>query len=230
MRLAMKKPVVEPAAPGQKLERAQVSSGNRGKPFDLVLSKIEAIHPGIEQEIGVSSAAMRAGRQVRQMRLAKGLTQAQLAAALGWDQVRISNIERGEGTLGPTFDVLQRIAAACDYDIEFKPRQAEGLARYAKILQDAVEWVAAVDAGTVVASPDFAAACVAFGQSLGSVKTHFQTVNQIQLEPEVKGVPFLELAARGKRMVMVPLLVEEEAGQKKSAQLEVKLAVPKSMS
>src|SRR5437588_6174446 len=118
-------PVVEPAPAGQRIGKAEVSSGRRGKPLDEFVARLEAKYPGIEEKTGLSSAALRAGRQVREMRVAKGLTQVELARQLGWDQVRISNIERGEGTLGPSFDVLQKIATVCDYDIEFKPRGRE---------------------------------------------------------------------------------------------------------
>jgi transcriptional regulator with XRE-family HTH domain len=228
-----KQPIVAPAPQGQRVGKAQVSSGTKGKPFDVLLSKIEAEHPGIEKEIGVSSAAARAGRHVREMRLAKGLTQAQLAAALGWDQVRISNIERGEGTLGPTFDVLQKIATACSYDIEFKSRRAEKLLPYVNVLQNIAKLVA--DAGalseTMVATPQFAAACVAFGRSLGSAKTHFLALDASLVRQEMRDIPYFEMATKGKRMVMLPVLVEEAASQttnKKSTELEVKLAVPTS--
>lgn len=105
----------EPAA-------AKTSSKGRGKPAADLLARVEQAHPGIEEEIGVSSSALRAGQFVRAMRKSKNWTQTQLAEALGWDQVRISNIERGEGTRGPTFDVLHKIASACDYDIRFMPR------------------------------------------------------------------------------------------------------------
>lgn len=234
----MKKQSVVPSAPAnQRIGKAEVSSGKRGKPFDALLSKIEARHPGIEAEIGVSSAAVRAGRQVREMRLAKGLTQTQLAAALDWDQVRISNIERGEGTLGPTFDVLQKVAAACGYDIEFKaqaekPSLAAKMLSYAEILQDIAKL--AVDSGAVseavVATPPFAAACVAFGRSVGAAKTHFSALEKNLVRQEMGDIAYVEMSAAGKRMVMLPVLVEEVASPspgKTSAQLEVKLALPK---
>ncbi|SRR5258708_11306117 len=230
----MKKPLVmEPASPEQRLGAAHVSSGEKGKPAEFLLSKIEAKHPGIEKEIGISSAAARAGRHVREMRLAKGLTQAQLAAALDWNQVRISNIERGEGAFGPTFDVLQKIAAVCGYDVAFQPRRAEKSWRHTDVLQNIAKLLADASAlsETMVASPQFAAACVAFGSSLGSAKTRFHALDESLVRQEMRDIPYVEMAAQGKRMVMLPVLVEEAGDQtknKKSTELEVKLAFPHS--
>jgi len=107
--------------PGESVT-AKPTSKSRGKPVADLLARIEQTHPGIAEEIGVSSAALQAGQLVRAMRKSRDWTQTQLAEALGWDQVRISNIERGEGTRGPTFDVLQKVASACDYDVQFVPR------------------------------------------------------------------------------------------------------------
>jgi transcriptional regulator with XRE-family HTH domain len=108
---------------GRKANETSVSSGDRGKPAADLLARIEQTHPGIEEKIGLSSAALRAGQLVREMRKSRAWTQTQLADLLGWDQERISNIERGEGTRGPTFDVLHKIAVACDYDLLFSPRE-----------------------------------------------------------------------------------------------------------
>jgi transcriptional regulator with XRE-family HTH domain len=47
---------------------------------------------------------------MRKLREARGLTQTQLAAAIGANQGTISKIERGDGN--PTLDVIIRIAAA----------------------------------------------------------------------------------------------------------------------
>src|ERR1700678_3666526 len=79
-------PIVAPAPPEQRIGEPLASSGRKGKPLDYLLARVEAKHPGIEEEIGLSSAAARAGRQVREMRQAKGWTQVRLAEALGWDQ------------------------------------------------------------------------------------------------------------------------------------------------
>ncbi|HEY4142104.1 MAG TPA: helix-turn-helix transcriptional regulator [Pseudolabrys sp.] len=100
-----------------------MSSGNRGAPISGLFAVAEQMYPGIEQEVGLSSAALRAGELVRDMRKGNGWTQTQLAEMLGWDQVRMSNIERGEGTRGPTFDVMTKIAEACGYDWQFTPRE-----------------------------------------------------------------------------------------------------------
>jgi transcriptional regulator with XRE-family HTH domain len=239
-------PVVAAAPPEQRIGKPEASSGRRGRPFDSLLARLEAQYPGIEEEIGSSSAALRAGRQVREMRLAKGWTQMQLAEVLGWDQVRISNIERGQGPLGPTFDVLQKVAAACDYEIEFKQRQKEQPRPekkplgYAYVLQRMAELFAHPDPlpATMVLSPQFAAACTAFTDSLGSkVPTYVRAVegapaNEIIAEGEIigiSGISYVEMKTRGKRMVMLPVLVEDSDVQADTgADLAMTLIYPHS--
>jgi transcriptional regulator with XRE-family HTH domain len=234
---------VPAAPPEQRIGEPQASSDGRGRPLDNLLARLEAQHPGIEEEIGLSSAALRAGRQVREMRLAKGWTQIQLAEVLGWDQVRISNIERGQGPRGPTFDVLQKVAAACDYDIEFKQRQKEQPRPekkplgYAYVLQRMAESFAHADPlpETMVLSPQFAAACTAFTDSLGStVPTYVRTVegapaNKIIAGGEMIDISYVEMKTRGKRMVMLPVLVEDSDVQADTdAELAMTLIYPRS--
>jgi transcriptional regulator with XRE-family HTH domain len=227
-------PIVAPAPAEQRIGKPEVSSGGRGKPLDSLIARLEAKHPGIEKEIGVSSAALRAGRQVREMRLAKGWTQVQLAKKLGWDQVRVSNIERGEGTLGPTFDVLQKIAAVCEYDIDFKPRR-EKSQRSGEFLRGIAQTLAHVEpvVGTIVTGPQFADACIAFAGSVGTaVQTHFRMVEEPPAGPKAaKGVmgdiPYVEMAAQGKRMVMLPVLVEDsDVEVDAGAEVEMTLTYP----
>ncbi len=55
-------------------------------------------------------------RRLRDLRIAKGLSQAQLAAALGISQPRISEIEGG-GPQGPTIDLVMRYARACGHEL-----------------------------------------------------------------------------------------------------------------
>jgi transcriptional regulator with XRE-family HTH domain len=226
--------VVADAPPEQIIGKPQVSSNDRGKPVDRILARMEARFPGIEEKIGLSSAAVRAGRLVREMRQAKGWTQVRLAKELGWDQVRISNIERGEGTRGPTFDVLQKIAAACDYDIEFKPRQAAASVGYLDILDQFTELFphAVVLPGTMLPDPQFAAACVSFAGSLGSaVRTYFRTVEEplpsaSTAKGQMERITYVEMVTKGKRMLMLPVMVKDDGSQTKTGELEVKLSYP----
>ena len=57
-----------------------------------------------------SAAGVEAGRLIREMRHAAGMTQQALAAALGVAQATVSDWERGEHGSGP--DLLARVAAA----------------------------------------------------------------------------------------------------------------------
>jgi transcriptional regulator with XRE-family HTH domain len=71
---------------------------------------------------GLSSAAIRAGDLVRGWRKAAHLTQGQLALKLGVKQSRVSEIESGAGTQGPTWELMERIALACGRTLGALPR------------------------------------------------------------------------------------------------------------
>lgn len=92
---------------------ARASSGERGQSLGLVLQHYEAQDHDAVARTGLSSAGMRAGAIVRGMRRSAGFPQAELARRVGVSQERISEIERGGGPQGPTFELLERIASAC---------------------------------------------------------------------------------------------------------------------
>ncbi|WP_424137716.1 helix-turn-helix transcriptional regulator [Roseomonas chloroacetimidivorans] len=72
--------------------------------------------PGARAAYEEAAAALEAGRLVRELRQAAGLTQVQLADRLNVSQARVSAIEKGEGRDGPSYGLLKRIAAACGVD------------------------------------------------------------------------------------------------------------------
>lgn len=92
---------------------AFASSGERGRPVADLVRKLEKINPKLMRGKGLSSAAFEAADLVRNMRKAAGLSQVELARNIGVSQSRISEIEAGSGTQGPTWDVMSRIAHAC---------------------------------------------------------------------------------------------------------------------
>jgi DNA-binding transcriptional regulator YiaG len=92
---------------------ARATSGMRGQPMDLVLQALEARDPNAAKATGLTSAGMRAGAIVRGMRRTAGLSQAGLAARIGVTQERVSELERGAGPQGPTYELLDRIAVVC---------------------------------------------------------------------------------------------------------------------
>lgn len=65
------------------------------------------------------AAAIVLGLQFRDARVARGLTQRELADLSGVRQADISRIERGAGN--PTESTLQRLAAALDRRLELVP-------------------------------------------------------------------------------------------------------------
>lgn len=79
------------------------------KTVERKLAKI----PGMTELIEEERAALRAAQFVEQTRKAANLSQAQLAKKVGVTQARISQVESGEGPLGPSISLLERIAKAC---------------------------------------------------------------------------------------------------------------------
>ena len=94
---------------------APVSSKGRGRPVADLVEYFEKADSNFGRKYGLSSAALRAGDIIRTMRKAAGLSQADLAQRMSATvtQARISELEAGTGSQGPTWDVMERIAAAC---------------------------------------------------------------------------------------------------------------------
>jgi CarD family transcriptional regulator len=92
---------------------ASVSSRGRGRPVADLVERFEKSIPKFGETYRLSSAALRAGDMIRTMRKGAGLTQGELAKSLAMTQARISELEVGLGTQGPTWDVMERVAAAC---------------------------------------------------------------------------------------------------------------------
>ncbi|RME62581.1 MAG: XRE family transcriptional regulator [Alphaproteobacteria bacterium] len=88
--------------------------------------RIEAETAGWRQAARHNAAAIRAGQLLRRARELANLTQAQLAQRVGMPQSKISDLERGIGRYGPTFEVMERVAAVCGRHITlYDPRAAQ---------------------------------------------------------------------------------------------------------
>jgi transcriptional regulator with XRE-family HTH domain len=88
--------------------------------LDRVVARVDARRG--DDEFG---AAFRAGGLVRRMRREADLSQRALGESLGVSQARISEIEAGAGSQGPTWALMERIAAACGREIGLADTQAE---------------------------------------------------------------------------------------------------------
>lgn len=90
-----------------------------------VLAHVEAQDPSLLEGFDGSSAAARAGEQVRAMRHAAGLTQKTLGEKAGFSASEISDIERGRGKHGPSYAALEALAHACGRRLDMsQPRAA----------------------------------------------------------------------------------------------------------
>jgi transcriptional regulator with XRE-family HTH domain len=97
------------------------------EPGWVALSRLQSARPSDERARTASGAAM-AGAFVRTMRVTAGLSQEQLARAAGVSQSVISDIERGAGKIGPSFETMVRLATASGMDIGFAPGAAAAAA------------------------------------------------------------------------------------------------------
>lgn len=77
--------------------------------------------PEAIEQIEAFREHFRVGRKLAQARLAKKLTQKQVASRAKVDQGDLSKIERG--LANPTFATLSAVAFAVDYEIDVKPRR-----------------------------------------------------------------------------------------------------------
>jgi transcriptional regulator with XRE-family HTH domain len=106
-------PLAQPVLPFRRMPAGR----RRGRPLSDVAAALERRSPEDMRAAGLSSAAMRAGELIRGMRVTAGLSQAQLAARIGVGQPRIAELEVGAGRHGPSWDVMERIAAACGREL-----------------------------------------------------------------------------------------------------------------
>jgi ribosome-binding protein aMBF1 (putative translation factor) len=115
---------------GPEAHRAEAGSGDPPRPesrTDVIVSDAEtssgrAAQPDLDALIGSSPAEqdaardaeviLRVGEMVRSARIARGITQAELAARTRMTQSHISEIERGLGRIGPTVVTLRRLLNA----------------------------------------------------------------------------------------------------------------------
>ena len=93
--------------------------------FAPLVDEVEQAQRRRGEEPSLSGAAFRAGSLIRMMRKARGLSQQQLARKLGVTQARISELEAGIGTRGPSWDLMERLVQACGATILVSPSESD---------------------------------------------------------------------------------------------------------
>src|SRR4051812_33479864 len=91
-------------------------------PYEQVKADLLA-HPQVQ----AAYDALETAQQIARLRLARGLTQAELAALVGTKQPSIARLEKGE-TL-PSLAFLTRVASE-SYHIDIEPRKHRRICRY----------------------------------------------------------------------------------------------------
>ncbi|MGZ8285078.1 MAG: helix-turn-helix transcriptional regulator [Allosphingosinicella sp.] len=118
---------------------SQESESKRGS-FDNLVAEIEGTRRDQGKESKLSSAALRAGAIIRMMRKSRGFTQAMLARAIGVTQARVSELEAGVGAHGPSWDLMERIARACNATILVSPPESDIAVDVAEPSNDERHW------------------------------------------------------------------------------------------
>ena len=94
--------------------------------FSAFMREIEdeakAEGPEAVKELDALRDHFRLGRRIAQARVARDLTQKQVAKLAGIDQADVSNIERGAAN--PTFNTLNALVSAVGMEIDLKSRRA----------------------------------------------------------------------------------------------------------
>ncbi|MCF8044353.1 MAG: helix-turn-helix domain-containing protein [Desulfarculaceae bacterium] len=101
-----------------------MSSTNRNKRPSFKEFKEEALEkPEVKRKYEELIPVYEIRRKLIEMRLAKGLTQADIAKRMNTKKSNISRMECGEKAKLPTFDMINRYAAAldCKVSINFEP-------------------------------------------------------------------------------------------------------------
>jgi DNA-binding transcriptional regulator YiaG len=102
----------------------KVSNPKKRGSFEGLIGAIEADDIRRGEAPAISGAAFRAAAIVRTMRKSRNLSQKELAVRLKLTQARVSEIESGVGAQGPTWDLMERIAKACDSRILISPHDS----------------------------------------------------------------------------------------------------------
>ncbi|MER9102650.1 helix-turn-helix transcriptional regulator [Mesorhizobium sp. M0848] len=79
---------------------------------------------GFSTEDGITAPSLELGLTLKQARLAKALTQDELAKRIGLSQNALSMIENGRGSDGPTWTTVSRICEALGIEPSFLPTDA----------------------------------------------------------------------------------------------------------
>jgi len=93
-----------------------VMPGRQRKSLEDLKSDLKRI-PDAEEAFIEHRSALKAAKFIRDMRTSSKLTQAQLAERLGVTQAVIGRLEAAVGHRGPTIDMLERVASACQMEL-----------------------------------------------------------------------------------------------------------------
>ncbi len=83
-----------------------------------LLAELEPKHPGLSKRLESRVAELQLGRKLRDLRVKRGLSQAELAGRAGTAQASVARIESGRAL--PKLDLIVRLAPALGARVDLK--------------------------------------------------------------------------------------------------------------
>jgi transcriptional regulator with XRE-family HTH domain len=90
-----------------------------GRRLAVSIEQLTAEDPDLGPQLQAARDVLAGANLVRTMREQAGLSQEELALAVGVSQPRISKVEKGDGAEGITYGMLKKIARACGFEQSF---------------------------------------------------------------------------------------------------------------
>ena len=115
------------SAPSGRRHRAgSAAEANPASGEVFPLEEIATATPASAAAFREQTAVLRAAALIREMRETAGFTQRELARLIGTSQPHLSDLERGTGTQGPSFVMLDKIANACGRVLRIEADEPQG--------------------------------------------------------------------------------------------------------
>ena len=137
-----------PTSSDPKTDRGRAAAAKPAAAALLDLDKLLGDRPEARKQAALAETVAAAGELVRRLRVARGLSEQQLARRIGSTQAHLSELERGLGANGPTVRTLARIFKELGDELLIDSRRQRD-EREARLVAEAQSTAAGIARGMV---------------------------------------------------------------------------------